>query len=127
MSIFGNLKDKVANYVDVRLSLLKLNFIERATLIVSYLIFTFVALFVGVTFLIFLGIGLGEWLANVFDSRPAGYFATSGLFALFLLAMILARKKIIDGVAGVFIRVMTEADERDADKEQQNNNNIEVE
>jgi hypothetical protein len=118
MSFITKWKDKIAHYVDVRLSLMKLGFIERTSSILSYLIFVFIGLFLSVSILIFVGIGIGEYFSEVLDSRAGGFFITAGFYVLLLVVMFLLRNPIINAFAGVFIRIMTEVDtDAHADKE----------
>lgn len=119
MNILSKWKDKVAHYVDVRLSLMRLNIIERASTVVSYLILTFIALFISLAVLIFLGIGLGEAFADLVDSRAGGYFITAGIYALLAAVVFMARQNIVNAFAGIFIRIMTEPNEHDAEEEKQ--------
>ena len=119
MNILSKWKDKVAHYVDVRLSLMRLNLIERASTVVSYLILTFIALFISLAVLIFLGIGMGEAFADLVDSRAGGYFITAGIYALLAALIFLARQNIVNAFAGIFIRIMTEPSEHDAEEEEQ--------
>jgi hypothetical protein len=110
MSFITKWKDKVAHYVDVRLSLMKLGFIERTSGILSYLIFVFIGLFLAVSILIFVGIGIGEYFSEVLDSRAGGFFITAGFYVLLLVVMFLLRNPITTAFSGVFIRIMTEVD-----------------
>ncbi len=121
MSFISKWKDKISHYIDVRLNLMKLGLIERASSILSYLIFVFIGLFLTVAVLIFIGIGIGEYFADVFDSRAAGFFMAALLYIVLLVLMYLLRKPITNGFAGVFIRIMTAPDpdeERDTEKKE---------
>ena len=111
-------KNKIAHYIEVRVQLFKLNMLERTSSILSYFIFAFISLFISVCILIFLGIGLGEYLSTVFDSRPAGYFATSGIYILMMIILFAFRKAITNAFAGVFIRMMTATDEDEDDEDE---------
>lgn len=119
MNVISKWKDKVAHYVDVRLSLLRLDFIERASTVVSYLILTFIALFISLAVLIFLGIGMGEAFAILVDSRAGGYFITAGIFALLAIIMFLARQNIVNAFAGIFIRIMTAPSQHEEEQAKQ--------
>lgn len=107
MSIINKWKDKITEYVEVRLNLLKLGFIERFSNILSYLIFVFISLFISVSVLIFIGIGIGEYFSELLDSRAGGFFITAGFFILLLILMVLLRKPITNGFSGIFIRILT--------------------
>lgn len=105
--------DEIAQYVDVRLRLMKLSLIERISGVLSYFIFAFVALFVFVAVLIFLGMGLSEVFAELTGSQIAGYFITAGLYAFLMVALMLSRKGMISSMSGVFIRILTESEDDD--------------
>ena len=128
MSFIGKWKDKIAHYVDVRLSLIKLGIIERASNILSYLIFVFICLFLALSMLIFLGIGIGEYFASLLDSRAGGFFITTGFYTLLLIIIFLFRTSITNAFSGVFIRILTatepDEDEKGNDKSR---NDIKVE
>ena len=119
MSFVSKWKDKIAHYVDVRLSLLKLGFIERTSNILSYLIFVFIGLFLTLSILIFLGIGIGEYFATLLDSRAGGFFITAGFYILLLVILALMRNTITTAFAGIFIRIMTATDHDDDEKEKE--------
>jgi len=129
MSVISKWKDKIAHYVDVRLNLIKLGFIERTSNILSYLIFVFISLFLAVSILIFVGIGIGEYFASVLDSRAGGFFITAGFYVLLLAIMFLARTAITNGFAGVFIRILTaeEPDQDDKKDHEKSRSDIKVE
>lgn len=107
MSFISSWKEKIAHYVEIRMNLFKLGLIERMSNIMSYLIFVFIGLFVGLSILIFLGIGIGEYFATVLDSRAGGFFVTAGIYILLLIVMFLFRSPIKKAFAGVFIRILT--------------------
>ncbi|RYG05989.1 MAG: hypothetical protein EOO07_29495, partial [Chitinophagaceae bacterium] len=113
MSFIGKWKDKIAHYIDVRLSLAKLSVIQTASNVLSYLIYVFISLFLTIAILIFLGIGLGEWLSDLVDSRAGGYFMTAGIFILLMVLLVVLRTTIVNAFSGTFIRIMTEGDEED--------------
>jgi len=108
MSFIDKWKDKIAHYVDVRLSLIKLGFIERTSNILSYLIFVFIGLFLTVSVLIFIGIGIGEYFAEVLHSRAGGFFITAGFYVLLLVLMFLLRVPVTNAFSGAFIRILTD-------------------
>jgi len=125
MSFIGKWKDRIAHYIDLRLSLIKLGFVERTAGILSYLIYVFISLFLTIAILIFLGIGLGEWFATLVDSKAGGFLMTAGVFLLLMILLILLRAAIIRSFSGIFIRIMTEMDDED-EKEHRNRNEIRV-
>jgi uncharacterized membrane protein YqjE len=113
MNLFTRWKDKATDFVDVRVRLLKLSFIERTSTLLGNLMLSFIALFIALAFFIFLGVALLELFADLLDSRAGGAFLTAGVFALMLGSLLALRKTIIASFAGIFIRILTEQDEDD--------------
>jgi len=115
MNLFTRWKDKAIDYVDVRVRLLKLGFIERTSTLLGNLMVSFIYLFVGLAFFLFLGVALLEVFIELLDSRIGGAFATAGFFALVFGILFALRKSLIAAFAGIFIRILTEGDEDDDD------------
>lgn len=116
MNLFGKWKDKATEYVDVRVQLMKLQFIERTSKVLSSLMFGFVLLIISLTVLVFMGFGIMETLSSWFNSRIGGAFATSGVFLLLLFIFVGIRKRVMASFAGIFIRTLTD-DPDDDEKE----------
>lgn len=115
MNLFGKWKDKATEYVDVRIQLAKLKFIERASHVIGNLVLGFLMIATMIAVLFFFGIGIMETLAVWLDTRIGAAFATSGLFILLVAIIYGMRKRILKEVAGIFIRVMTDDDDDDDD------------
>ncbi|OJW83515.1 MAG: hypothetical protein BGO69_08575 [Bacteroidetes bacterium 46-16] len=118
MSFIDKWKDKITEYVDVRVQLIKLSFVERTSHILGYFVYVFIVLSLLLPILIFLGMGLSEAFTELFDSRTAGYFMTLGVYVLLTLIVMLCRKQLINKAAGIFIAKLTDDDD-DNDEEQQ--------
>lgn len=117
LNFINKWKDKITHYVDTRVDLLKLDFIERTAGILSYFIFTIICLLVALCIFLLLGVGLAEFFTNHTGSRTTGFFITAGIYVLFLVILGLARKYIVRLFLGIFIRVMTD-DEDDIDEKE---------
>ena len=115
MNLFTRWKDKATEYIDVRLGLIKLSFVERTSTLLGNLMLSFIYLFIALAVLTFLGFGLMETFTELLDSRVKGAFATAGVFAVMLLILFTLRKIIIAAFAGIFIRLLTEGDDDDDD------------
>ena len=89
MDFLNKWKDKIAHYVDVRLRLFKLSIIERVSTILSYFIIVFILLFLSLSILIFLGVGLAEYLSSVVNSMSAAYFIVAGIYLFFIIFAVL--------------------------------------
>ncbi|HRO42645.1 MAG TPA: hypothetical protein PL009_07405 [Flavipsychrobacter sp.] len=116
MSFINKWKDKIAHYIEVRINLFKLGLIERISNILSYLIFVFIGLFLSVSMLIFVGIGIGEYFSSLLDSRAGGFFITAGFYVLLLVILFVLRAPITNGFTSVFIRIMTATEAENADQ-----------
>jgi hypothetical protein len=112
-------KDKITHYIDLRTQLIKLGLIDRTSSVLSYFIFTFVALFILLGVFIFLGMGTAEYFAAVLGSYAQGYFITAGIYILLLVVLIALRKKIIDFFSSQFISILTETDRDKSDDEEE--------
>ncbi|XZF16687.1 phage holin family protein [Chitinophagaceae bacterium MMS25-I14] len=116
LDFFNNWKDRIAQYVDVRFQLFKLEFIDRTSNVLSYVLYALGMLFLFIAILIFFGIGLGEWFSEMLGSRTGGYFATAGVYLVLMLIVVALRKKFISALSGIFIRILTE--DKDDDSKQ---------
>jgi hypothetical protein len=118
MSIITTWKDKLTQFVDVRVNLVKLTVIERSSSVLGYLVYTFILLFLLLAVFLFLGIGLQEWFTAMLDNnRIAGAFLTMGFYILLLVLAFVLRKTILAGFAGIFIGILTAQDKDDEDYE----------
>lgn len=115
MGLFNNIREKVAQYVNIRVDLAKLAFIERTSVILSYLIFVFVCLTIGLSLFLFMGLGLAEYFSGLIGSRTGGFFLTAGAYLLLFFLVFWLRIRIIHFFAGIFINVMT--DDEDEEEE----------
>jgi len=128
MSFISKWKDKIAHYIDVRLDLIRLGFIEHVSNVLSSLIFIFISLFLAMSILIFAGIGISEYFAAILDSRAGGFFITAAFYILILVIMFLLRTPISNSLSGMFIRIMTAQNNDDNEKnEEKTKDDIKVE
>lgn len=104
---FNSLKEKIVQYISLRLEDFRLEVIERIVNLLGYFIFTiFLILFLFII-LIFSSFGLAEWLSSLFDSHISGYFATAGIFVLLFILVALNARHFIRFFAGKMITILT--------------------
>lgn len=108
--------EKIAHNIEMRFRLIKLDLIKSVSGILSYFLFSFIALFLALALLIFLGMGLSEYFADLLDSRAGGYFMTTGMYLLALIILFACRRPIAKKLSGIFIGILTE--NRDDDKDE---------
>jgi hypothetical protein len=108
MSFINTVKNKIAEYAELRIRLIKLNLIEQVASIAGYFIFSILAVILGFIMLIFLGLALTEWFTIITDgSRLAGTFMTVGFYLILIIILLLLRKTLLKGVAGMVIKSIT--------------------
>ncbi len=116
MGIFSQIKDKITQYIEVNVKLIKLNVIGKTAGVVSYLLFGFIALFIVFAIVIFLGMGISEALVDAGMMRSAAYFITMGVYILLLVIFLAMRKKVTGFFAGGVIASMTDDGEEGDDE-----------
>lgn len=110
-------KDRISNLVETKFRLLQLEFVERASGVMSFLILSVLLLLLGFGVFLFIGLGVAEMLSEVMKSYISGYMAVAGFYLALLLILFALRKKIIRKFTGIFISVMTEPREDEDDEE----------
>jgi len=111
MSILDKLKEKIVEYIDVNIRVLKLNLIEQASKVFGYFIYIIVILFILLGALLFAGFGMAELFTQLVHSRWLGYLITFLIYLFMLWIFIARRRKIVKKLGNAFISVITEADE----------------
>jgi ABC-type phosphate/phosphonate transport system permease subunit len=114
MNIFERLKEKVLNYVELKIKLFKLGVIEHTSNIVSSFLFLFLLMFIGTTVLLFLGLFFSEWIYTLVHTRSIAYLLTAVAFVFLLVLLLLLRKKITKFFSDMFVAMLTEQNENDA-------------
>src|SRR5437868_2521472 len=117
MNIFDKLRDKVVQYFDVKIRLIKISVIERSSTLLGYLFYSLILLFVVLAILIFLGFGLAEVFSDLFNSKALGYFMALLVYVIIMFILIASRRKIVRSFGNTFISIMTEQDEEEKKEE----------
>jgi len=107
MSVFGEIKDRISRYIDVNVDLVKVNLIGRTAVLVSYLIFSLIALLIVFCIALFMGLGLTSALMETGMSTVAAYFVTMAIYLVLLIVVILLRKPISRFFADSLVEVLT--------------------
>ena len=118
MSILSQLKEKVTQYLNVYIKLLKVNFIGHTANIFSYFFFTLICLFIFFCIILYVGFGLTEVFADAGLSKMASFFIVIGIYVLLLVIVVALRKPVTRFFASGFIRALTEDDEDEANGDQ---------
>jgi uncharacterized membrane protein len=118
MNLFHSWKQKVTDYIDVRIGLVRLGLIERTSLLLGNLMVAFLYFFLGLALMIFLGFAILEIFIEIFKSRVIGACLTACLYALLMGLLFIFRKRLILAFASLFIRVLTEGHDNEEDEEE---------
>lgn len=118
MNILEKWRDKATRYVDIRLQLIKLGIIERASNVLGSMMIGFILLFLAFSMLIFMGMGIMKQMSIWLNSEVAGSFATAGIFLVLILLIGGLRKQITNAFAGIFIGIITASDEEETDDDE---------
>ncbi|MFN2456605.1 MAG: phage holin family protein [Chitinophagaceae bacterium] len=90
-----NLKTHLGEYVNNYVQLTKVKATQGISTATSGAVIGIAAFLFGMFFLSFLFTGIAYWLASVFNSTAAGFFAVAGFFLLLLILIFALRKKVI--------------------------------
>lgn len=106
--LFSDIKEKVVKYIEVNISLFKINLIGKTSGLMSYFMFALIALFMLSCIILFLGFGLSEVFFEAGLSRASSYFLTTGVYSLLLIIVVLLRKPIVGFFTNSIINVLTD-------------------
>jgi hypothetical protein len=115
--VFGNIKDKITQYLQLRYEIIRLELIERLVNVMGYVIFIVMVLFFAFSFILFTGFGIAEWLSDIMNSRYGGYFATGGVMLIFTILVSWRSASIVKFFANKFIRLLTAVKDNDDKKD----------
>jgi Putative Actinobacterial Holin-X, holin superfamily III len=115
MSIFNQVKEKVTQYIDVRLRLIKLDVIEGTSKLLGLFVFGLICLFIVFCTILFIGLGIAEGLMQMEISKLGAYFITTGIYIVLLVLIVVLRKSITRSFGSMFIKELTA---HDAEKEE---------
>jgi hypothetical protein len=115
-NVFNELKQLIADYLDARINLVKLEAFEKIAKVTAALFSSVVVALLAFFLLFFLSLSAGFYLGGIFSSNALGFLTVTGLY-LILFALVLFRKKdflekqIID-------RIITELNRKEGEDEQ---------
>lgn len=109
---FENLKKDLSAYLELKLSLLKLNTYERTSKVISILSYGLIVLFLAFFAILFVFIALGFFLRNLLDSNAAGFGCVSLLYLLILGILLRNKERIKLCILNAVIAALIENDEK---------------
>lgn len=97
-NFFKDTKEKLQQYVQQRILLLRLQVTEKASRIASTIITTVLIIVVGLFLIVFASITAGFWLASITGSLIAGFGIVALFYFLVFLFIIIFLKKILQNL-----------------------------
>ena len=83
------------HYAEIKISLFKINLIEKTTRLVGMILSWLIGLFLGSVIFLFFGFSLASELSSQFHSEVLGYLTVGILFVIALIVFLLVGMKII--------------------------------
>lgn len=117
LNFVGKWKDKITDYIDTRVRLVKLTIVERVAKVLSFFTFTIACFFLALPILLFMSMGSAEFFADLVDSRAGGYLIIAGIYALLFIILYIFRKSFTRKFTDLFVSVMTDRDDDDEEED----------
>lgn len=89
-----NLMTHLTGYVEARIELLKVEIREEVAKVLASALVLIIVIFLALIFLLFLSVGLANYLNVVLESEHAGFWIVAGVYGLPCLIFVLFRKQI---------------------------------
>lgn len=102
-------KEKISDYLNVRIEEAKLTTVEKASPIAASLLIWFIILFIAFLIMLFLGLSLAEWFAVLMNSVALGYLCTAGVYVVMLLILIIFFKQIATPLTNKIAQILYDA------------------
>ncbi len=93
-NFFTEIKDRFQAYISDRITLVKLQAIEKISVAIAAIISGVLLLVFGLFLLIFISITLGFLFSNIFHNYAAGFGIVAGVYLLLILLVIFFGKKL---------------------------------
>ena len=104
--------EKLTEYVQVKTELLKLKIISVVARVLGNIITFFLVASIGLFFILFLSIGIGALLNEVFESAYLGYLSVAGFYLLLIfIIMVLSKSGKIQSLFENLILKMSEQED----------------
>jgi len=93
---FGELKKLLTDYLDARISLLKLDAYEKIAKVTAALFSSVVVALLGFFLLFFLSLSAGFYLGGVLGSISLGFLVVTGVYLVLFVFVLLAKKDFME-------------------------------
>lgn len=83
-NIFGQIKNDLIEYVDIKLAYFKLNGYEGIAKLVAFLSYQLVKILLTLFFFLFIFLSLGLFLGEILKNYALGFFIVAGIYAIII-------------------------------------------
>ena len=115
--IINKVADKVNQYLETRVLMVKLGLIERASNLMSLFMLLLISMFIVMLVLFFLGLAMATMFTYLTGNGAIGFLITAMIFLLLLFILMLLRKPILKSFANMYVGLLTEDDEENETEE----------
>ena len=92
--IYTSFIKDVKDYVQLNCDLLRLNLIEKLSLIIALILSLFVCALLIITAMVYFSIAFVHWTGDIFESLIPGFLILGGVFLVLFLVFFLLRKRL---------------------------------
>lgn len=122
--IINRITNKVNQYLETRVLMVKLGLIERASNLMSMFLLLLISMFVVLLIMVFLGFALATTFTHMTGSAIVGFLLTGLVFLFILFMLAIFRRPILRSFTNMSISLLTAADEGDEEEQDPLNENI---
>lgn len=116
-NLFRTFRESIARYLQLRLTAVKLEVIERLSNVMGYFSFILILSFFFFFSFLFFSFGLAAWLGELFNNKYAGMFCTGGIILVIAIIVLLLNKPIIRLFSGKLAAILSRKNEQEQDTE----------
>lgn len=92
--IYKSFVKEVKDYVSLNYDLLRLNLVEKLSLIIALILSLFIGILLVITALVYFSLAFVHWTGTLFESLIPGFLILGGLFILLFIIFFSLRKRL---------------------------------
>lgn len=112
---------KIKEYIDTQVDLIKLKVLAKSSRILSSLVLDITKVLLVLMMIFFFSLALGFWLSELLDSFSLGFLATGGIFLIILLLVGLLEPKLEAKIMDITIKKVIRKWSQDDDEGSESN------
>lgn len=113
--LLNDFKERIFNFIGLKLELLKLNAYERVAKIIAILSHSLILLLLAFFTILFIFIALGFFLGGLLNSVALGFLIVAVIYVILLILAFYEKKGIQDAIMNIVIEAIQEKEDEDND------------